>query len=115
MANNASAIKQVSQELGSEQTIELLEFALPHIHQQAQQLDAALSTHNWQQAALYAHKALSSVHLYGSPELRFLLTQLKERNQTISPQAFQLALTNEFNDVITAIEEWLATTKHTTL
>jgi hypothetical protein len=55
------------------------------------------------------------VHLYGSPELQFLLTQLKECNQTISPQAFQLALANEFDDVITAIEEWLATTENSAL
>lgn len=104
----AANLAQLNQELGREQSVELLTFALPHIRQHAEKLHTALSSHNWQQTALYAHKALSSAHLYGSAELNFLLTQLKEGNQTIPPKAFQQALADEFALVINSIEQWLA-------
>lgn len=105
----AANLAQLNKELGSEASLELLTFALPHIRQHAEHLDQALATNNWQQAALDAHKALSSAHLYGSVALNVLLTQLKDGNQTIPANVFQQALADEFAIVIDSIEQWLAT------
>ncbi|MGV6810460.1 MAG: hypothetical protein ACWA5U_11370 [bacterium] len=105
----AANLARLNEELGIEQSLALLAFALPHIRQHAEHLDQALATNNWQQAALYAHKALSSAHLYGSTALNVLLTQLKEGNQTIPAEVFQRALADEFMIVIASIEQWLAT------
>ena len=108
-AKDSSSIDKLCAEIGTTRAIRVLEFALPRIQDFDRDLQAFLLAGNHAAAAEYAHRAISSVRAYGTPRLEDLLRKVGEEHASLKP--LQLALADEFREVITQVEDWLRTHK----
>lgn len=104
-----NAIRETEEDIGTDDTIELLTHALPFISERKNMINLALQENDMDRAALYAHKTLGSIRLYGTKKLEKLLTQLKSHQVGNDDfQEFQAELASEFDDVSFAVKKWLS-------
>ena len=99
-------LDKLMQDLGIEDAIEVLEYALPRVFERQKKIQQHLQAKQWEEASAYAHQTISSIRLYGSDELERLLRKIKERNESERIE-LQGQLSREFTDVLQAIEQWL--------
>lgn len=106
---NISSIEDLVNDLGMEDTIEILEYTLPIAQKQAEVLLDALKKEDFVIVAQYAHKMISSVRVYGSARLESILFELKEVDQTSQLNVLETyqALKDELELVMHAIQVWL--------
>jgi hypothetical protein len=102
-----ASLDEVATRLGREKAVQIVEFSLPYISQKGQQLNDALIAAEWESAAHYAHKAISSVRLFGSAKLETLLVQIRDGNIDQDTMDIQQELLAEFTDVQNAVNAWL--------
>ncbi|QLQ31443.1 MAG: Hpt domain-containing protein [Candidatus Thiothrix singaporensis] len=81
---------------------------MPYIAGKERQLRDALQAGDWETAARHAHKAISSVRLFGSAKLEALLRQIKDGDSVLSAEEAQQALSAEFAQVEASVHSWLA-------
>ncbi|MEB4592710.1 Hpt domain-containing protein [Candidatus Thiothrix sp. Deng01] len=101
-------LDEIAGRLGREKAIEIVEFSLPYIAGKEQQLRDALQAGDWETAARHAHKAISSVRLFGSVKLEALLRQIKDGDSGLDAGEVQQALSAEFAQVEASVHSWLA-------
>ncbi|MEZ5453133.1 MAG: hypothetical protein R3E93_10035 [Thiothrix sp.] len=105
MSQITASLDTLVARFGVEETLQLLEYSQPFVRQWEQQLRDALLSGDWESAAHCAHKAISSVRLYGSPRLEALLYQVRDGdNATV----IQHDLFEEFTAVNNMIAAWVA-------
>lgn len=95
---------------GKVRAIRMFEFALPYIIEKDRQLSQALLENDLDNAAFHAHKAISSVHLYGNPNLEKLLCQIRDGIDSKAAPEMQRLVSAEFAAVRAEIEDWLSET-----
>ena len=105
--NQNNSLEQLAQDLGIEDTIEVLEYALPRIFERQKKIQEHLQAKHWEKASSYAHQTISSVSLYGSNELERLLNKIKDHNENKRPE-LQEQLSREFNHITQTIQQWLS-------
>lgn len=108
MSHILTSLDDIASRLGNDKTIEIVEFSLPYISEKEQQLRESLLAADWEAAARHAHKALSSVRLFGSGKLETLLIQIRDGAVEQNAEEIQQALSAEFTDAQDAIHAWLA-------
>ncbi len=109
---NSCSLETIAQNLGIEDTIELLEYALPRIAQRQKKIQESLLAEDWEAASKCAHQTISSVRLYGTEELEKLLRQAKQAGEDTADAdivTLQQELLAEFDHVSQTIREWLLT------
>ena len=109
--NNAclNAIKETENDLGTDDTIDLLSNSLPLIIERKNMINLALQSSDLEQAAMHAHKTLGSIRIYGSDRLESLLSRLKNKQiDVMASNIFQQELSAEFESVSFTVNEWLA-------
>ncbi len=106
-ATRNNSLEQLAQDLGIEDTIEVLEYALPRIVERQKKIQQHLQAKHWEKASICAHQTISSVSLYGSDELERLLNKIKDHNESRRVE-LQEQLSKEFNNIIEAIQQWLS-------
>ncbi len=107
---NSCSLETIAQNLGIEDTIELLEYALPRIAQRQKKIQESLLAEDWEAASKCAHQTISSVRLYGTEELEKLLRQAKQAGEDTADAdivTLQQELLAEFDHVSQTIREWL--------
>ena len=103
-------------DLGEEETVGFVRFALPHLNERRELLHTLLGQGDWEVAALLAHKTLSSVRVYDDGSLEAaLLTIERQAVAEISQAAFQQDLQDTFKRVLAGVEAWLETIEHNRL
>lgn len=107
-ATTTDALEALLLRFGVTETIEMLEYARPFVAQWEQQLREAMLSDDRETAANYAHKAISSVRLYGSPALERLLRRVKDGDSGMYSEAMQHSLFAEFAAVRGAVDDWIA-------
>jgi len=108
MSYNLDALDNYAATIGVEKTLKMVEFAVTYIAQREQQLKEALLNAELQQAADYAHKAVGSVRLYGSPQLEQLLCQVRDQDYAQeNSAALQRELSAEFALADQALKSWI--------
>ncbi len=105
--NQYNLLNKLTQDLGIEDTIEVLEYALPRIFERQQKIQQYLQTKQWENASACAHQTISSIGLYGSDELEKLLNKIKDRNESERIE-LQDQLSREFTHVTETIQQWLS-------
>lgn len=108
MSQALASLDEIASRLGYDKTIELVEFSLPYINEKEQLLRESLVSADWEAAAQHAHKALSSVRLFGSSKLESLLVQIRDGAIGQNADEIQRELSAEFTDAQAAIHTWLA-------
>ena len=105
---NLSALDDLRKKIGLKDVVEFLQFSAPLIADRANQLQSFLENKEWEKAHKCKHQLLSSVHLYGSPRIEKLLSQLdKVETGEMDKNLYQLEIAEEFSQATLAIEEWL--------
>lgn len=101
-------LNHVIADLGLEQTKAYVTFALPRIRQLRDSLLDALRRHDWEQTRQLAHRALGSVHLYGTEALSVYLQQIhaQQLEPTVS-DTFCQQLQAAFDACIQDLTAWL--------
>lgn len=95
--------------LGEQDTLELLTVVLPLIKERKVLLQQHLQAGDWEVAAHLAHKTIGSVRLYGTADLESLLQQIRQQElSTIATSAFQARLDAVFSGIIQTLTGWLA-------
>lgn len=92
---------------GVEDTVSMLEHTQPFVANWEQQLAEAFSQEDWEAAAQCAHKAISSVRLYGSPELEALLSQIVDRDECVKSAGFHQTVFAEFATIRQVTQAWM--------
>lgn len=108
MSQTTDSLDALVARFGIEETVQMLEFSQPIVRQWEQQLREAMQAGNWENATLCAHKAVSSVRMYGSPRLETLLCQIRDSDSSINTKELQQDLFAEFADVQQTINTWIA-------
>lgn len=104
-----NALDLVAANLGLEEAIEMFEYALPRVLLRKKEILEHMQSQNWEAACNDAHRAISSVRLYGTQRLEDLLRQVKSVSTgEVDSQVLQQELSDEFDSVIKAISDWLA-------
>ncbi|MGV6810463.1 MAG: hypothetical protein ACWA5U_11385 [bacterium] len=114
-----ASIQYLVKQFGVNKTVRMLTFALPYVREHKKNIYDALNQHDFKLASACAHKALSSVRLYGTPTLEQLLLHIKDYEQhaqlltKVSEVAEQLQyrVIKAFDEVIEQIENWLDQTQ----
>lgn len=114
MSETVTSLDTLITRFGVEETIQMIEFSQPFVSQWEQQLHEALLVGDWESAANCAHKAISSVRLYGSPKLETLLCQIRDGGSGMNFVEIQQALSAEFASVTETVNAWVATQKSAT-
>lgn len=97
---------------GLQDSLEIAEFTLSYIQRTEQQLSESLLNRDRVTAAAQAHKAISSVRLYGTPKLETLLVKIRDDDYaTELATKLQHELSAELRLISTALSNWSA--KHT--
>lgn len=102
---SVTSIDRLCQQIGMERTVKVLQFSLPRIIEFENELRLALQHRDFTTAARCAHKAISSVRAYGTPQLEIQLRQVM--NGQADRLHFADDLLAEFARVIGGIEAWL--------
>lgn len=106
--NNNNNLSLVVENLGVEDAIELFEYALPRVLDRKSQIIKHMQSQNWDAARDDAHRAISSVRIYGTERLETLLRQVKMASTgEVDSQVLQQELSDEFDHVVQAIAGWL--------
>ncbi len=105
--NQNNLLDQLTQDLGIEDAVEVLEYALPRVFERQKKIQEHLQAKQWKEASAYAHQTMSSIRLYGSDELERLLNKIKDHNENERIQ-LQDQLSQEFSLVIQTIQQWLS-------
>lgn len=113
MSQTTTSLDALVARFGVEETIQMLEYSQPFVRQWEQQLCDALLSGDRESAAHCAHKAISSVRLYGSPRLEALLFQVRDSDSNMDTTEIRTALSVEFAAVTDAMNAWMA--EHKTL
>ena len=104
------ALDTLIADLGEEEAVGFVRFALPHLNERRELLNTLLGQGDWEVAALFAHKTLSSVRVYDDGSLEAaLLTIERQAVAEISQAAFQQDLQDTFKRVLAGVEVWLET------
>lgn len=105
-------LTKLQENLGTADTVALIQTALPIIIGRRDRLNRFLLTRDFAGACDCAHKSLGSVRLYGTSELESLLAQVKTLNGTQDnlPE-FQCQIFDEFSRVIEDCNDWLENNK----
>lgn len=108
MSPTIASLNTLLTRFGVEETLQMLEYSQPFIRQWEQQLREAMLANDWDRVTHCAHKAISSVRLYGSPRLEALLCQIKDSDSSINTPETQNALFTEFANVQQAVSQWIS-------
>lgn len=104
------ALDTLIADLGEEEAVDFVRFALPRLNERRELLNTLLGQGDWEVAALFAHKTLSSVRVYDDGSLEAaLLTVERQAVAEISQAAFQQDLQDTFKRVLAGVEAWLET------
>lgn len=106
-ATTTDALEALLLRFGVIETIEMLEYAQPFLAQWEQQLREAMLSDDREKAANCAHKAISSVHLCGSPALEALLRRVKDGDNSMYSEDMQQILFAEFVAVRQSVDDWI--------
>ena len=104
------ALDTLIADLGEEEAVDFVRFALPRLNERRELLHTLLGQGDWKAAASLAHKTLSSVRVYDDGSLEAaLLTIERQAVAEISQAAFQQDLQDTFKRVLAGVEVWLET------
>lgn len=104
---NKTSIDKLSDDIGIEGAVRVLEFALPRVISFEEELRELLSAPaDVETAASCAHRAISSVKAYGTERLESLLRQVSDQKD-YDTDVMQQNLSDEFTVVIGQIQSWL--------
>ncbi len=107
MSNSMTALDSLTMRFGVKKMIKMVEFSLPYLSQREQELRESLLSGDRDTASHTAHKAISSVRLYGSPKLEALLYQVRDGDYGANVEALQKELSKEFTFVTNVAKAWL--------
>jgi hypothetical protein len=101
------ALDGLVNDLGKEDAIAYIRFALPILAERRDVLLLLLAGENWVEAAALAHKTLSSVHAYDDGSLEVLLKHIEEQATTeINQPLFRQRLQEVFDSLLVVINDW---------
>lgn len=109
MSHIAGVMEEHAARFGLEDSQELANFALDYVQHTGQQLKTLLVNEDSEAAAKYAHKAIGSVRLYGTPQLEVLLGCVRDNDyKPEMAHDLQHELCAEFTLIEQALRKWLA-------
>ncbi len=108
LSPNTDYLDDLSQRLGHEKTVQMIEFSMPYVDKREQELHEALQLNDWQAASHCAHKAISSVRLFGSPRLESLLVQVRDGLNEQDTTWIRAELSEAFSAARSTVNAWLA-------
>lgn len=104
------ALSGLIDQLGLEDATDLVKVSLPILADWRAKLSHALEAGDMDAAAKLAHRAISSVRLYGTERLELLLRRLTNREvqQQSEVVVFEEKLSAEFQFIEQTLQQWLS-------